>query len=522
MNLSKKIVIATFALLIIAITILFTNIFPNNKQVQNLKKSINIGDNNQEIQSAIDSLSISKKFNASLQHVIELTDSLTKNEFESYLTSLQNISLSKIKTDATINSLITKVEHSNYASAWKEILYPHFHAIAIKTQNVSDWNNCIRLCPSEEIKKEDIHQRRKLFLDFDLFSKTSLNTEEILSTNPCYTPLITNMDRIHNKHYVLSDLYNNNYKSDNYLRNRYIIADFNTTNSLNECKGCIEEYAMNENLNEFDKIIPILKEEKVEYTSIVAITSWYTNLSNTEKSKWYNDFSRLKNYLQHVDKYRTAPMKKDPIIYIEGKPYCIGQRLCLCEIQNDTIIKVAQFVTSSKNAKAPQSNQHDYDGQPRYYAPQNKITSRFWDRDLKYDSLDRRHDQIMGKGTSGVLKYRGAVDLPNFMHITPVDEFPGAKGFVNGIHEFAVGGKRPGLFMGTPISLGCVRLHDYPSKFTRWWIPYQANMFISYDSKHYIQKPLNGVKEVKSEKNDDDKKEKSSSNKEKHRSKTKK
>ena len=147
MNLSKKIVIATFALLIIAITILFTNIFPNNKQVQNLKKSINIGDNNQEIQSAIDSLSISKKFNASLQHVIELTDSLTKNEFESYLTSLHNISLSKIKTDATINSLITKVEHSNYASAWKEILYPHFNAIAIKTQQVSDWNNCIRLCP---------------------------------------------------------------------------------------------------------------------------------------------------------------------------------------------------------------------------------------------------------------------------------------------------------------------------------------------------------------------------------------
>jgi hypothetical protein len=108
------------------------------------------------------------------------------------------------------------------------------------------------------------------------------------------------------------------------------------------------------------------------------------------------------------------------------------------------------------------------------------------------------------------------------MHITPVDEFPGAKGFVNGIHEFAVGGKRPGLFMGTPISLGCVRLHDYPSKFTRWWTPHHANMFIAYDSNHYIQKPLKGIKEVKSEKNDDDNKEKSSSDKEKHRSKTKK
>ena len=390
MNLSKKIVVAAFALLIIATTILFTNIFSDNKQVQNFKKSIKIG-NNQDIQNAIDSLSISTDYNTTLQHLIELTNSLTKNEFDSHLSSFQKISLSKLKIDSTINLLIAKVEKAKYVNAWKEIFYPHFHAIAIKTQHVSDWNNCIRICPSEEDRKEDVHQRRKLFLDFDLFSKSNLNVEEIVSNNPCYTPLLTNMDRIHNKHYVLSDLYNNNYKTDNYLRNRFIMADFNTTNSLNECKGCIEEYALNESLNEFGEIIPQLKKENVDYSSIEAITSWYANLSNTEKSKWYNDFSRLKNYLQHVDKYRTAPKKKDPIIYIEGKPYCIGQRLCLCEIQNDTIIKVAQFVTSSKNAKAPQSNQHDYDGQPRYYAPQNKITSRFWDRDLKYDSLDRKY-----------------------------------------------------------------------------------------------------------------------------------
>jgi hypothetical protein len=522
MNHSKKIVIGAFALLIIATIVLFTNFFPDNKQLQIIKQAIKIGNSNQEILSAIDSVSTADNLNTALQHLIEQSDSLSKNEFESYLPTIQKIALLKLKTDSTINLLITKVEQSKYANQWKEILYPHFYTIAKKTQHVSDWNNCIRLCPSEDEKKEAIHERRKLFLDFEIFSKSNLNAEEILFANPCYTPLLTNMDRIHNKHYLLSDLYNNNYKADNYLRNRYIMADFNTINSLDECKGCIEEYAMNESLNEFSEIISLLKKEKIEYTSIEAIVSWYANLAPTVNSKWHNDFSRLKNYLQHVDKYRTAPMKKDPIIYIDGKPYCIGQRLCLCEIQNDTIIKVSQFVTSSKNAKAPQSNQHDYDGQPRYYAPQNKITSRFWDRELKYDSLDRKHDQEMGKGSSGVLKYRGAVDLPNFMHITPVDEFPGAKGFVNGIHEFAVGGKRPGLFMGTPISLGCVRLHDYPSKFTRWWTPYQANMFISYDSKHYIQKPLKGIKEIKSDKKDDVKKQKSSADKEILPSKTKK
>ncbi len=522
MLLSKKIGVTTAALFIVAIAMFFILTFSDNTQVQILKQAVGFRNNKGGIQSAIDSVIIADNFNTALQHLIELSDSLSNNEFENYLPVFKKISVSKLKNDSSINSLITKVEQSKYAKLWKEILYPHFHTIAKKTQYVSEWNNCIRLCPSENEKKKDIHERRMLFLDFEMFSKSNLNAEEILLINPCYAPLLTNMDRIHNKHYSLNDLYNNSYKEDNNLRNRYIMADFNTTNSLSECKGCVEEYAVNDSLNEFKKLIPVLKKEHIDYNKIENINVWYNGLSHSEKINWANDYITLKNYLQHVDKYRTAPMKKDPIIYIDGKPYCIGQRLCLCEIQNDTIIKVSQFVTSSKNSKAPQSNQHDFDGQPRYYAPQNKITSRFWDRELKYDSIDKRHDQIMGKGTSGVLKYRGTVDLPNFMHITPLDEFPGAKGFINGIHEFAVGGKRPGLFMGTPISLGCVRLHDYPSKFTRWWTPHNAYMFIFYDSNHYIQKPLKGLKEIKSEKKGDEKKEISSSNKEQHPINTKK
>jgi hypothetical protein len=152
---------------------------------------------------------------------------------------------------------------------------------------------------------------------------------------------------------------------------------------------------------------------------------------------------------------------------------------------------VAQFVTSSKNAAKSQSNQHDFDGQPRYYGPKCKITSRYWDHQFAYDSLDQKRDKLLGFGSKHVITYKGHVPLPNFMHITPDDEFPGAKGYVNGIHEFAVGGKRPGLFMGTPISLGCVRLHDYPSKFVRWWTPNNANFFTCYENSHYIQKAPN-------------------------------
>lgn len=516
----KKIILLTIGFVTVTVTLVF--IFNKSPQLNSIKHTLNINHDAIEIQPLIDSVINAPVINIPLISLIEATDSLSTNEFQNYTSAIKSIAFDKLKNESTINKLILSVEKSRYAASWKEFLYPHFHTIAIKTQQVSDWNNCIRLCPTDNNKQKDIHERRKIFLDYESFTNSNLNAEEVLLKNPCYTPLITKMDRIYDKFYTLQDLFNSNYNEGNYLRNRFIMADFNTTNSIGECKGCIEEYASNENINELSTIIKTLKNFKVDYNKIEDVNNWYYSLSHSEKTKWASDYGTLKNYLQHVDKYRTAPMKKDPIIYVEGKPYCIGQRLCLCEIQNDTIIKVAQFVTSSKNAKAPQSNQHDFDGQPRYYAPQNKITSRFWDRDLKYDSLDRKHDEKMGKGSSGVLKYRGAVDLPNFMHITPVDEFPGAKGFVNGIHEFAVGGKRPGLFMGTPISLGCVRLHDYPSKFTRWWTPHHANMFISYESKHYIQKPLKGIQESKSEKKADDKNEHSTSKKEKHSSKKKK
>jgi hypothetical protein len=520
MAINKKLVFTIGIVILIAFASLL--ILKKASNLESFKRALIDSSHSNSIQPLIDSTLASNKINLPLIRLIEAADSLSKNEFDNYLLALKSIDTEKLKNDSTISTIISKVEKSKYANAWKEILYPHFYAIAKKTQCVNDWNNCIRLCPIEEEKQKNIHERRKIFLSFESFTKSNLNAEDVLKNNPCYSPLITKMDRIHDRYYTVQDLFNNNYQEGNYLRNRFILADFNTTNSAGECKGCNEEYAVNENIDELSNIIKELQSSKIEYNNIEALNSWFNKLSNSEKGKWRNEYGTLKNYLQHVDKYRTAPMKKDPIIYIEGKPYCIGQRLCLCEIQNDTIIKVAQFVTSSKNAKAPQSNQHDFDGQPRYYAPQNKITSRFWDRELKYDSLDRKHDEEMGKGSSGVLRYRGAVDLPNFMHITPVDEFPGAKGFVNGIHEFAVGGKRPGLFMGTPISLGCVRLHDYPSKFTRWWTPHRANMFIAYESKHYIQRPLKGAVEKRSEKIADDKNEKSSAHKEKRSSKKKK
>ena len=177
------------------------------------------------------------------------------------------------------------------------------------------------------------------------------------------------------------------------------------------------------------------------------------------------------------------------IIRIGNTNYCIGQRMCLCEIQNDTIIMVAQFVTSSRNVNLPHSVLKDYDNQPRYYAPKCIITSRYWDKRIPYDEQDAKRDKLMGVGSNHVIRYKGSVALPNFLHMTPSPEFSRASAYCNGIHEFAVGGNTPGFYMGTPISLGCVRLHSYPSKFVRWWTPNNARLFIAYEYQNYIKDP---------------------------------
>lgn len=195
------------------------------------------------------------------------------------------------------------------------------------------------------------------------------------------------------------------------------------------------------------------------------------------------------NYLSKVEQYRGEELKREPIIRIGNSNYCIGQRMCLCEIQNDTILMIAQFITSSRNVNLSHSVLKDYDNQPRYYAPKCIITSRYWDKRIPYDKQDAKRDKLMGVGSNHVIRYKGRVALPNFLHMTPSPEFSRAKAYCNGIHEFAVGGKTPGFYMGTPISLGCVRLHSYPSKFLRWWLPNNARFFISYEYKNYIQHP---------------------------------
>ncbi|MFM7078937.1 MAG: hypothetical protein ACKOYC_04000 [Bacteroidota bacterium] len=412
-----------------------------------------------------------------------------------YITSLYDQYSSQFKSrlasadPASLTNVLQILSESDVPSSIKISVANELRTRAKNEQTVASWNNCILFFgENQDVAASMIAERRKIYLDTLALERNGIQIDSVVAGNPCYIPILTRMDRVHNRAFTFDELRNPDFPKGSYLASRYIVGDFNSVDSKGNCRGSFDIFADDQSLSEFKLLHTEAKSSGIDPYDYGRLEGWFNDLAADKKSLLTEALWMWKNYLEKVHKYKTDPLNRDPVIEIGGKKYCIGQRMCLCEIKNDTILMVAQFVTSSRNVNYPHSALRDYDEQPRYYAPRCLITSRYWDSTVPYDSLDVKRDKMMGFASKHVIKYKGSVNLPNFLHMTPTDEFRGAKGYVNGIHEFAVGGNGPAKYMGTPISLGCVRLHDYPSKFVRWWIPKNARFFISYEYKRYIQR----------------------------------
>jgi hypothetical protein len=90
---------------------------------------------------------------------------------------------------------------------------------------------------------------------------------------------------------------------------------------------------------------------------------------------------------------------------------------------------------------------------------------------------------LVGGGNTRVTKYKGRIELPNFLLMSPGTGNPSAMR-QNGIHEVALRELSRGM-LGSPNSIGCIRVSDYGSKFLRWWTPQDANFFILYEEDKY-------------------------------------
>jgi hypothetical protein len=317
-------------------------------------------------------------------------------------------------------------------------------------------------------------------------------------TNSCYLPLLKDPAL----HYTGSkvgfewyELFNNSLAEESQYKNRYLVGDFMALNEELESRGIEEKNPDLEDLVDFKqygkKLFELFDAAERSASDSELLYSYIRN-NCTE------DSIELINFYKKVWRFKTPPFVRK-FSRIRNNVYASGQRVCLCEAHEDTLLLIAQYATSSKRlepnvkkdstGKVVSISHVEYlpiGKRRRYYASQYRITSKNWERDRKYEKADMMHDKKLGGGNQRVTYYKGKAQLPNFLLMEPTKDYPKAM-HQNGIHEVALRELSRGM-LGTANSIGCIRLSDFGSKFTRWWVPQDALFFVLYTEDRYHKK----------------------------------
>lgn len=314
--------------------------------------------------------------------------------------------------------------------------------------------------------------------------------------NSCYLPLIQDTSLFDREHYApfhYDSLFNTHLPNATKYSNRYLVGDFNSLNEFGESRGIKEVNP---------KIQYLIDFQEMDSTFFMLLDSAANNSVYDSKLDLYLDSTlqrkeELLNFYNKIWSFKTPPLKRKYSV-IKNNVYAAGQKICLCEAHADTLINIAEFAVSSK--RLTPVSRTDSEGRKRvsygqylpinrrrdYYAAKNTITSKNWERARKYEEQDAIHDSLVGGGHDRVTFYKRSAELPNFLLIEPEAQFDGSMRS-NGIHEVALSGLSRGM-LGTPNSIGCIRVSDFGSKFLRWWTPQNANFFVLYTAEGYFKK----------------------------------
>ena len=317
---------------------------------------------------------------------------------------------------------------------------------------------------------------------------SNLNQNTILQyskKNSCYLTLLKDSSYFTQPRktgFTIQDLINDSLPKDNPYSNRFLVADLMT----------LDENLKSRGVSEINPSLTNIYDLKTEDSLIIKAINYAENLKLDEKefeqyvkSMDFKNAERAINFYKKVWKFITPPLNKK-ISFNKKNAYASGQKICLCEANKDTIELIAQFAVSGKRFSSSTSEYLPIGNKRRYYASQYKITSKCWDRERRYEPLDKEHDVLLGGGKKDVTFYKGAVELPNFLLMVPTNEFPKAVKN-NGIHQVAIKEFSMAL-LGTANSLGCFRVSVFGSKFLRWWTPKNANFFVIYKEDRYHKK----------------------------------
>ncbi|MDG1741655.1 MAG: hypothetical protein P8H43_03680 [Crocinitomicaceae bacterium] len=331
---------------------------------------------------------------------------------------------------------------------------------------------------------------------FDTISQDLI--ERFSKINSCYLPLLKDpalYPKGSKVGFEWSELFNNSLIKESQYKNRYLVGDFMALNEKLESRGIKE---INPNLHDLIDFNGYDEELFELFDTAEQSANDVDKLYSFIRDKYTDDSTELINFYKKVWVFKTPPFVRK-FSRMRGNVYAAGQRVCLCEAHVDTLILIAQYATSSKRlepvvkrdsiGEVVSISHIEYlpiGRRRRYYASQYRITSKNWEGDRKYEGADIEHDKKLGGGNKRVTYYKGRAQLPNFLLMEPTDDYPSAMR-QNGIHEVALRELSRGM-LGTANSIGCIRLSDFGSKFTRWWVPQDARFFVLYKDNRYHKK----------------------------------
>ena len=321
---------------------------------------------------------------------------------------------------------------------------------------------------------------------------TQNEIKAFIKENPCYLPLLKDSsywERGMPVGFNATDLYNDVISENSPYRNRYIVGDFNALNPDGSNRTVKELYPQLDQTIDFKGLS---KEWLDKIQNCKPHTPEFDTLLETLRRSNLPYARQYLNFLNKVWKYKLVPITREYSVEGNGL-YAAGHYLVLCEACKDTLILHAKFASSPKskdigitstgkryNPRLLPINNFRY-----YYAGLYRLTSKNWETQRKYDSLDIAHDRLLGGGNNQVTFFKGNVELPNFILMAPSKEYPKAMR-QNGIHEVALHWLPNGM-LGTPNSIGCLRVSDFGSKYIRWWIPQAAKLFVVYNESLYFK-----------------------------------
>ena len=233
---------------------------------------------------------------------------------------------------------INKEKKDYIDSIYKKVIYTN--KIDIMTSFIQDF-------PDSEYLNDIKSRRQKLFKIKKEVENSQFNIDHLIKKNPCYTPIYKNIDYIRNKNILFEDLYNTELELNNPYRNRFIVADLNTIRNNGESRGVNEQFFDIEKGWEFQQLFQFSRINKINADSLLKIDPAIFVVQHDFNSKNLEKELRLyKNYYNKVGKYQKEEIKKEYSSY-SGYRYS-GQKLCFCEILEDTILLIAEHVTSAR------------------------------------------------------------------------------------------------------------------------------------------------------------------------------